>query len=302
MAEDPKPQNLKTVVGVAPVNIHRSSEKAPFVMLIAGEHSGMMLRIPPTGRLIIGRDAAADLTVNDSQCSRRHAQIHQDSSGTVIIEDLGSTNRTVVNGVPLESARELQDGDRIYIGTTTILKFSLQDEIEERFQSNLYRSATRDPLTGVFNKRYFLEALERAVRHHERLRSPLSLLMFDLDHFKHVNDTWGHPAGDEVLKAITKAADGALRAEATLCRYGGEEFTVILSATPLPEAVTIAERLRDTIGQLAVPFDETRLQVSLSIGVAALGGEVQTTEALVAAADEALYRAKREGRNRVRTG
>src|SRR5262245_41372441 len=131
MSDERKPTNLKTVVGVPPVNVHRPTEKSPFVMLIAGEHSGMMLRIPPSGRLVVGRDAAADLTLNDSQCSRRHAQIYRDAGGAVIIEDLGSTNRTVVNGVPLDTPRELQDGDRIYIGTATILKFSLQDEIEE---------------------------------------------------------------------------------------------------------------------------------------------------------------------------
>jgi diguanylate cyclase (GGDEF)-like protein len=295
--EQPKPASQKTVVGVPALSPQRPAEKLPYILLIEGEHSGMMLRIPETGSLVIGRDPAADVTLNDERCSRRHARIYADGAGTIFVEDLGSTNRTLVNGDAVEGPRELADGDRIHIGTSAILKFSLQDELEERFQKNLYHSATRDPLTGAFNKRSFVESLGRAVRHYERTKAPLALVLFDLDHFKRVNDTWGHPAGDEVLKAVCQAVSGALRPDALLCRTGGEEFAVILASTTAAEALSVAVRLGFVVRVLPIPIAGGSLRVTLSLGVASISSATPTAEALVAAADEALYRAKRGGRD-----
>ncbi|MCB1891650.1 MAG: PAS-domain containing protein [Rhodocyclaceae bacterium] len=177
----------------------------------------------------------------------------------------------------------------------------LQEDITERkeYQATLERLATTDHLTGLLNRRAFLEATEREIRRAHRYGQSLSLLMLDVDHFKHINDSHGHPAGDEVLRRIAAACRGMLRDEDLTGRLGGEEFAVALVQAPLQAAVAVAERLRKTIGALDMAHEGKVLKATVSIGVAEFGGVADTLCKLVSQADVQLYAAKHAGRNRI---
>jgi diguanylate cyclase (GGDEF)-like protein len=204
-----------------------------------------------------------------------------------------------VNGVPV-TRETLRDGDKIQIGGTTILKFSYQDELDEALQRNLYESATRDPLTHAVNKRGFADALMKEFGFAHRHGRPLSVAVFDVDHFKRVNDTHGHPAGDYVLKRLGEVVVASIRVEDLFARVGGEEFAIVLRDITIERAVDCAERLRGAIEQTVFQVAEVRIPVTVSVGVAALDATAHAKpDELVGAADKALYEAKRTGRNRV---
>ena len=176
-------------------------------------------------RVLLGRAADADLLLDDEGVSRRHAQIVLDGAD-YWIEDLGSTNGILVNGEKVKRAI-LSDSDRIQVGTNVLLKFTFQDELEESYQKKLYEQATKDALTGVHNKKYFVDHLKTefayAYRHHE----PLSLILLDIDYFKKVNDTYGHVAGDIILKEMATVVNETLRQEDLFARYGGEDHCLL---------------------------------------------------------------------------
>ena len=201
------------------------SRSACFVV-IAGKHTGAMYKLDK-GEVLIGRGKEASIRIDDEGVSRLHAKIVRHPEGTVAIVDLKSTNGTFCNGERVDT-HVLQDGDRIQIGTTTIIKFSLQDTLEEDFQRHQYESATRDPLTNCYNKSYFLERLPSEFAFAKRHDKPLSLAMIDIDRFKKINDSYGHLAGDFVLRKIGKMLQERLRADDFLARYGGEEFALIM--------------------------------------------------------------------------
>jgi diguanylate cyclase (GGDEF)-like protein len=164
----------------------------------------------------------------------------------------------------------------------------------------LRSQSIRDPLTGLFNRRYMEETLEREVRRAQRAGRPMAVLMMDLDHFKRVNDDFDHDAGDALLREIGAALLRNLRREDVACRFGGEEFVLVLPEASLPDAERRAEELRGEIKRLRVS-DKGRLlgPVTISIGLAAYPEHGLAGDALLHAADSALYRAKREGRDRV---
>ena len=151
---------------------------------------------------VIGRGQQADIQVIDEGISRRHAEIVHEG-GQIVIRDLGSTNGTYCNGDKI-GEHQLSDGDKIQVGSTTILKFTFHDSLDESFQRQMYESALRDGLTKIFNKKYFLDRLESEFAYAVRHRTPLSLVMFDIDHFKRINDTHGHLAGDYALSTLAK--------------------------------------------------------------------------------------------------
>jgi diguanylate cyclase (GGDEF)-like protein len=177
----------------------------------------------------------------------------------------------------------------------------LQEDITEHknYQATLERLATTDHLTGLLNRRAFLDATEREIRRAHRYGQPLALIMLDVDHFKHINDGHGHPAGDEVLRRIAATCRGMLRDGDLMGRLGGEEFAITLVQPPLQVASAVAERLRKAVSELVIEFGGERLAVTISLGIAEIGEGITSLDHLVSKADACLYTAKREGRNRV---
>lgn len=270
---------------------------------------GCLLQIHPldvTGNLFelksdqvtIGRDSTCELALSDSSVSRKHALIEKTEAGYQV-SDLGSTNGTSVNEVRVES-KALATGDRIQVGGF-IFKFLSTDHIELQYHEAVYSMMTRDGLTGVLNKRSFIELLGREYRQAAARGTQLSLVLFDIDHFKSVNDTHGHLAGDEVLQEIAQRIESTIADHNIFARYGGEEFAILLPDYSLEEAAWLAEDCRVVVEALPFQTNAGDLPITVSIGaasVAALDSHVNELE-LVQAADVKLYEAKHGGRNRV---
>lgn len=193
------------------------------------------------------------------------------------------------------------DPDELIARVKLHLKINQQEKDLKKRNTELELLSHKDPLTGVFNRRYMSMSLDSEIMRHARSGKDLSILMLDIDHFKKINDTYGHHAGDMVLQQVTKRLAEGLREYDLLARYGGEEFVIILPDTTLPEAKMVAQRLLKSIYKLTFPETLSGTAVTVSIGVTSHGGGTTTTEALVAQADTALYRAKQSGRNRVVT-
>ena len=248
--------------------------------------------------LIMGRGIRSDVPIDDAGVSRDHAKVVT-VQGVCTLVDMGSTNGSFVNGERVQE-RVLVEGDKIQIGRLTVLKFTLQDPLEELAHRKLYNQAVKDGLTGLHNRRYFTERFATEFAHAHRHHRPMSLLLFDLDKFKLVNDTWGHAAGDAVLKAVSKAVYATVRTGDIVARIGGEEFAVLLRDATLDDARRYAERLREAVSRLSVPWEKEVITVTISIGVAGFDGqEPEAHGELLQRADEFLYAAKRGGRNRV---
>ncbi|MBU1238161.1 GGDEF domain-containing protein, partial [Myxococcota bacterium] len=231
--------------------------------------------------------------------SRGHCRLHNLAGGEIMLEDLNSTNGTFVNGETI-NRRLLEDGDKIQIGTTTILKFTYHDSIEENFQKQMFESALRDGLTTAYNKRYFTERFNSEYSYSLRHKFPLSLLIIDLDLFKNVNDTYGHLAGDAVLIELTKRMHTAIRSEDVFARYGGEEFAIIARGISHENGLLMAERMRRIISDRPFEFDELSLNITASFGLCSIPyHKALTPLQMIEFADKALYEAKRSGRNRV---
>jgi two-component system cell cycle response regulator len=271
-----------------------------YLIVLAGSSVGEMYKITAEST-VIGRGQQADIQVIDEGISRRHAEIVHEGD-TIIIRDLGSTNGTYCNGDKI-GEHQLSDGDKIQVGSTTILKFTFHDSLDESFQRQMYESALRDGLTKIFNMKYFLDRLESEFAYAVRHRTPLSLVMFDIDHFKKINDTHGHLAGDYALSTLAKVVQDTIRQEDVFARYGGEEFAVICRGIDLGGALAFGERIRRCVDAQAFVYNETDIKVTVSVGVAAVPEVgMKEPQELVGAADDALYQAKRQGRNRVISG
>jgi diguanylate cyclase (GGDEF)-like protein len=217
----------------------------------------------------------------------------------VELEDLGSTNGSFVNGERIERAM-LQDGDKIQLGTATILRFTYQDEIDEDFQRQMFESASRDALTQIYNKRFLVERLQSEFAYSMRHKALLSLIIFDIDHFKRINDTYGHLAGDYVLATLAKTVTPMIRSEDTFARYGGEEFVILSRSTDPPSASVVSERVRQHVERFKFEFEGQRIPVTVSLGLAGMPHpDIKAPDDLLARADKALYEAKNSGRNRM---
>jgi two-component system, cell cycle response regulator len=269
-----------------------------YLIVLAGSAVGEMYKISKD-QTVIGRGSQADIQVIDEGISRRHAAIQLDGERVVVL-DLGSTNGTYLNGEKVDNAHGLRDGDKIQVGSTTILKFTFHDSLDENFQRQMYESALRDGLTKAFNKKYFLERLESEFAYALRHKTPLSLVMFDIDHFKKINDTHGHLAGDHALVTLATLIAQTIRKEDVFARYGGEEFAVICRGVDLGGAQLFGERIRSRVEAQKFAFNGTQLSMTVSVGVATVTdvGMRQMLD-LIGITDDALYQAKRLGRNRV---
>ncbi len=263
--------------------------------MIVGEEIGRRIPLAESD-VTIGRSSGSVLQLDIDNVSRNHAAIVMTPLGHVI-RDLGSTNGTFVNDRRIAEHR-LRDGDQVRIGRAT-LKFLTSGNVEAQYHEEIYRLMTIDGLTQVHNKRFFGEALEKEFARSVRYKHPFALVMFDIDHFKKVNDTYGHLAGDEVLRGVAQLVQGKVRRNDTTARVGGEEFAVLVPEVLCEGGVTLAEKLRKLIEDEPFMHEGVRIPVTVSLGVAAWHAGVPDAETLLKAADAKLYEAKRSGRNRV---
>jgi diguanylate cyclase (GGDEF)-like protein len=291
-------QRLDDITHNSPPAVEPTAQTAgpsPYLLVISGPSFGEMYRIKGE-RTVLGRGERADVRLLDEGISRAHTAIERDG-GKLVLVDLGSMNGTFCNGERIQR-RELADGDKISLGSATILKFTFQDKATERLQRQLFESALRDGLTGTFNRRYFVDRLHTEMRFAVRHGKTVGLLFVDIDHFKKINDSHGHQAGDFVLAAVAREMAATVRAEDVIARYGGEEFAIICRETEPAGLRVLAERLRVAVERKHFEHDGMVIPVTISVG-AAVDPRIADAQALIAAADAAMYEAKREGRNRV---
>ena len=247
---------------------------------------------------IVGRDSEAGFVVGRSSVSRQHARLYSDDDGQWWVEDLNSTNGTFVNEVRIKNQR-LTDSDQVRFGDA-IYKFLSGSNIESAYHEAIHNMAIQDGMTGIHNKRYFMEFVEREIAVATRHGHPLTLVMFDVDHFKKINDGFGHLAGDAVLKDLAGRIRPRIRREDLFARYGGEEFACVLPSTALGGGIVFAEHLRTLTEERPCLFEDKAIPFTISVGVTTMHRETGVDpQTLIKRADENLYAAKRGGRNRV---
>ena len=249
------------------------------------------------GTVILGRGQDADIRMDDELVSRRHCALTFDGID-VTVKDLGSTNGTFVDGSPIAESK-LEDHNRLQIGKM-VLKVDFKDASEEAFDRELYEAATMDPLTKISNRRTFMDRSLGELALARRNNYYIHAIMVDADHFKRVNDTWGHQCGDMVLKEIARILKEEKRESDLLARYGGEEFVLLLSGIGPEDAKKSAERLRSAVERHRFSWKDTVIPVTISLGLASRQGEsIGKIEEMIAECDRLLYVAKENGRNQV---
>ena len=295
MEEDSKERTIITDIPGVDEVVKKS--KHAYIIFLSGPLIGKVHLIKD-GSVIVGRAPDVDIPINDLGISRHHISLISEKN-SVLVRDLGSTNGTFVNGKRI-TERELNDGDKIQISSSTIIKFAYQDQVEDIFHNELYKMATIDPLTGAYNKRFFTNRLKEEFSYALRKNIPLTLIMMDLDMFKKVNDNFGHPAGDFALGHLATLTRTVIRNEDIFARFGGEEFAIILKSTELKGAGILCERLRRLIEESEFKFEEQILPITISIGFATLHDKnFKDFETLLQEADNMLYQSINNGRNRV---
>lgn len=268
--------------------------------VLSGSEAGRVLPLSLTSQATFGRDEGCTYSFADVSLSRVHAQIVF-VAGEYMLKDEGSTNGSFIDDHRVARVGRMHDGCRLQLGNSLSFRFSLATEEEEEALRRVFEAAMTDGLTGLFNRKHTDERLAAELAFAVRHGTPLSVVLVDVDFFKRVNDTHGHPAGDAVLRAVSRAMAQQLRTEDVLGRYGGEEFLVVARGTGKDEGMRIAERLRANIAANPIIFEGITIPVTASFGVASVSccAAPATREALVALADERLYRAKETGRDRV---
>ncbi|HVR81280.1 MAG TPA: GGDEF domain-containing protein [Luteimonas sp.] len=264
------------------------------LVIIAGARLGQCIEVHDVP-VVIGRSSESDFQVEHVSVSRRHCTVWHDN-GRYFVRDLDSKNGTWVNGFRVPH-HELSNGDHIGIGEV-VMRFVSLDNLEARYHEALYKLATMDSLTQLYNRREFRQSLDEALQKIQA-DEPLSLAMLDLDHFKQVNDHFGHAAGDEALGRVATVVRHKLRNGDVAGRLGGDEFAVLLRDTALPEAMQWCEELRAAIEALRFDFRRAAPRVTISVGLACWLPNMKSGTELMRAADRALLRTKAQGRNKV---
>ena len=295
--ENPHRTDEPTLIYENEIPLNKKDADQASLVIIHGENLGKRFEIRQK-EFIIGRATNADVPINEENISRKHARIYKKNK-IFIIEDLNSTNGTFVNTKRIE-VRELQDGDLILVGNT-ILKFISGSNFENKYHEELYRLATIDGLTQIYNKKYFHDRLKEEFNRARRYKRDLSFILIDLDHFHNLNETYGHLAGDYVLKHIAQLVSKNLRKEDAFGRYGGEEFGIILPEIDIQNSLFLAEKIRKIIETGDFEFDDKNILVTASIGISTLEDDMKEPDHIMKKADDALYKAKSEGRNCVRS-
>lgn len=270
-------------------------ERTACVVVIHGEGLGRSADIRDRP-IVIGRDHGCDLLILHASVSRRHCEIWMED-GRYRVRDLGSTNTTRLNDRVVESA-DLADGDHLVIGES-IVKFIGDGSVEASYHEEVYQLASHDELTGLYNRRLFIEAFERELARTERSELPLAFAILDIDWFKRINDTYGHQAGDQVLRQVAQAIRHGMCAQDIAGRIGGEEFGLLVPNLTWERAVEHMESIRQAVESGTYALEGVREPITISIGLARRDATRDSRASLMRAADEALYRAKQGGRNRV---
>jgi diguanylate cyclase (GGDEF)-like protein len=271
------------------------------VILIAhpeNKQLGNRFRLGPGAVIEIGRSPSCEISLPEVlSISRTHARVEHLGS-QVVVEDLGSTNGTFVNDEIVRGERQLRSGDRFQVGAVHF-KFLHERDVEHAYHQAIYNLVMRDGLTEIYNQRKYAEEVEREVTRARRYGRPLSLILFDIDHFKLLNDEYGHLCGDYVLKQIATRVAEHLRSEQVFARVGGEEFAILCPETDVAGATQLAEKVREILEGLRLEYAGFQISVTCSFGVAGYQRSLNSVDDLYRAADEALYTSKRSGRNRV---
>ncbi len=271
--------------------------RTPVLSVVAGAQVGMTILLNGT-TLTVGRDAGCDIPLVGSGISRNHCRIERRPGTTFIVTDLNSTNGIFINGCK-RKVHELVDGDLIKLGPYTVLKYGVENTADVRTRIRQYEQSIHDDLTGLYNRRYFDSRFRHELAYAKRHGDPLSVILFDLDRFKDINDDYGHAAGDFVIRRLAERLSGHLRSEDILARYGGEEFAIILRGHNEEQSYMTAERVRTFVEALAFPLGEGQRSLTISLGTSTLRPDgPSTADDIVAEADENLYKAKTQGRNR----
>jgi diguanylate cyclase (GGDEF)-like protein len=285
----------KTVVTAISKISDRPVAKEACLVVIYGLELGKKFNLNRP-QIIIGRSSKADIQIDQEAVSRNHCKIIN-TGNAIMLRDMGSTNGTYVNDEMIDEY-VLRDGDFIKVGRC-IFKFLSGNNIENAYHEEIYRLTTIDGLTQIFNKRYFLDTIEKEVARAHRYRRSLSLVMFDIDHFKKINDGYGHLAGDYVLKHLAQTVRAKIRREDCFARYGGEEFAIILPEIDGAGALPFAEKIRQIVERTEFRFENARIPMTISMGVSTIEPDLVDAASVIKRADERLYEAKASGRNRV---
>jgi len=268
----------------------------PYLVILSGFDQGKQYRLHRQF-ITLGRTNNTDITISDAKISRNHGVLilHSDK---IVLEDLNSTNGCFVNDIKVQ-CQSIESTARIRLGNT-LMKIEYKNANEVKAELNLHQAANTDALTNISNRRAFMIRAQEEVSFCIRNKTELAVVMCDVDHFKQTNDTFGHPAGDKVLKDLANILLSEMRQEDLLARFGGEEFIMLLRNTDFESIKLWAERVRQKIDQFSFIFENITIPTTLSIGVITVKGEKTISlEMLIKKADENLYQAKNKGRNRV---
>jgi two-component system cell cycle response regulator len=278
-------------------NLEKSKDKHACLVTIHGPHMGTKIDLYKD-KFTIGRSEDMDIIIDDDCVSGEHAVIIK-KDNNFIIEDNNSPNGTFINTQRITNWT-LRDQDLILIGNT-IFKFISNENLENTYHEELYRLATTDCLLNIYNRNYFLENLTKELSRSRRYKRNLSLVMFDIDHFKQINDIYGHQAGDFILQKIAKIVKSHLRREDTFARYGGEEFIIILPETNVLQAAITSEKLRKIIEKTHFNYQDVTISLTISLGISSYkpGRTAKSPRDLIEKADKAMCQAKKTGRNKV---
>ena len=302
MSSGPPPSDSATAVREPTVvttlrALEEVARRPACLVIIHGDNIGAKFDlIPGAPAIAIGRARTNEICVDHRSVSRRHVELVVDDGG-VKLTDLRSTNGTLVNDKSI-SDRYLDDGDQITIGKS-VFKFISSSNIEAAYHEHVWTLTHHDGLTGVHNRRSFDDKLEEEVNRAHRYGRALALMLFDIDHFKRCNDTFGHRAGDYVLRNVAQLVQERVRKHDFVARYGGEEFAVILVEFDRPGPEVLAEEIRRMIANHAFEFEGNVIPTTISIGLIEWTPGYKTAGQLIEGADQLLYQAKHGGRNRV---
>ena len=269
------------------------------ITIISGPRTGLSLQLEANTDITLGRSPDAGIQIADTGISRVHMRTYFDGTH-VIIEDLNSANGSFVNGTKLTGKLEIKNGDQVSIGVSTVLKFSLNNQLDAEYKDYIEEQLSKDILTKAYNRKAFAHFLNSAYLAAKRDVSSLCLFMIDVDNFKTINDSYGHQVGDKILKYIADKLIQTVRSTDIVCRYGGDEFSIICPNIDSLSGLQLAEQVRNKVEAMTFTVGDKDVNTTLSIGVSNYpDNKIQCVSQFIAYADKAMYQAKRKGRNQI---